>query len=148
MDQAPLLPGSTATGERDRLITAFAQVAAECGVQNTTVEAVVKAADVAENTFYLHFTGLKDCFVKSYEHGAGVLLGKMRAAYQAEPVWRDGLRALLRTLLTELAAAPSFARLALVEVSKAGPDMRETQIRVTERFREALHDPAMPYIPI
>ena len=40
MDQAPLLPGSTATGERDRLITAFAQVAAECGVQNTTVEAV------------------------------------------------------------------------------------------------------------
>src|SRR6266581_687705 len=63
MDQAPLLPGSTATGERDRLITAF-------------------------------------------------------------------------------------ARLALVEVSKAGPDMRETQIRVTERFREALHDPAMPYIPI
>lgn len=142
MDQAPLLPGSTATGERDRLMTAFAQVIAEYGVRNTTVEAVLKTAGVRENTFYAHFADLDDCLIATYEHGWAVMFGKLRAAFEVEPVWRDGLRAVLQTLLTELAAAPDFARLAMVESAAVGPRLLEIRSRIIEQYLRAFAQPA------
>jgi AcrR family transcriptional regulator len=151
MDQAPLLPGSTATGERDRLMTAFAQLTAEYGVRNTTVDVVTKTAGVREKAFYTHFADLEDCFIATYEHGWDVMFGKLRAAFEAEPVWRDGLRAVLHTMLTELAAAPDFARLAMVESASVGPRLLEIRTRIIERCLRAFADPAVscesPEIP-
>jgi len=147
MDQATPPPGSTTTGERVRLIEAFAKVASERGFKRTTIRQVTERAGLEENAFHRHFTDLEDCFVATYERASRILLAMMQDAFRAEPDWRDGLRAMLRTALNGLAASPGYARIALVEAPASGQRMRQARLRVSAAYREALSDSYMPFLP-
>ncbi|MFC4909019.1 TetR/AcrR family transcriptional regulator [Actinomadura gamaensis] len=136
-----LAPEAVAAIQRDRLIDAFVQVIAERGYAGATIGRITEAAGVTKKTFYSHFTDLDDCFLAAYERGTAIVLSGMAAAFGAEPTWPDGIRAALRTVLSMLAAAPPFARMAMVEVNAAGPRVRRARIECMERFRAFLAGP-------
>ncbi|HZD64511.1 MAG TPA: TetR/AcrR family transcriptional regulator, partial [Acidimicrobiales bacterium] len=128
---------TVASTQRDRIIDAFVQVAAERGYQRTTVVAVCKQAGVSSKTFYVHFADKEDCFLAAYDLGMDQLLGEVRQVCAAGDTWPDRLAAGLSRLLSELAAAPAFARMAVVEVNAAGPaaiDRLTAALRACQAF--------------
>ncbi|MCW2941972.1 MAG: HTH-type transcriptional repressor Bm3R1 [Actinomycetia bacterium] len=142
-----LPPDAVAANQRERLINAFARVAAENGYAHTTISQVTDTAGVSKKTFYVHFPSLEECFLAAYEHGSKLLLAQMFRAYNAETDWRDAVREALRTLFRVLAAEPAFARISVIETSAAGHKVRSARIRVTAGYRDFLIGPAMPRVP-
>jgi AcrR family transcriptional regulator len=111
-----------ASTQRERIVDAFVQVVAERGYQRTTVIAVCKQAGVSSKTFYVHFADKQDCFLSAFDQGVEALMGGVTEACRQEGPWVDRMRAGLSRLVSDLARAPAFARMAVVEVNAAGPD--------------------------
>ncbi len=147
MDQATLLAGSMSNDERTRLLHAFAIVASGQGYRATTIGQVTELAGVRENVFHRHFADLEDCFAAAYEQISQILLTQMQTAMRAEPTLRDGMRSALRTALTGLAAAPGYARMALIDAPAAGPRLRQARLNVIGRFRDAFAELCFPHLP-
>lgn len=142
-----LPPETVAAIQRDRLIDAFVQVVAERGYAGATIGRITEAAGVTKKTFYTHFTELDDCFLAAYERGTAIVLECVAAAFAAERGWPEGIRAALGTVLSMLAAAPPFARMAMVEVNAAGPRVRRARIEGMERFRAFFAGPGEVTVP-
>ncbi|MEV4255785.1 TetR/AcrR family transcriptional regulator [Spirillospora sp. NPDC049652] len=142
-----LPPETVAAIQRDRMIDAFVQVVAERGYAGATIGRITEAAGVTKKTFYTHFTEIDDCFLSAYERGTAIVLDGMAAAFAAEPTWPDGIRAALRAVLSMLADAPPFARVAMVEVNAAGPRVRRARIECMERFRAFFAGPGEVAVP-
>ncbi len=123
--------------QRERLVAGLAHAVAAHGYNDTTIDHIVKAAEVSRRVFYEHFANKEECFLAAFdiimEH-----LGQLMAA-AAEPYseWPDQVVAMLRAMLRFFAAEPDLARLGLVESLTAGP-------AVAERFRAAL----LSFVPL
>lgn len=109
-----------AATQRDRIVDAFVQVVAERGYHGATVVAVCKQAGVSSKTFYVHFADKEQCFLAAYDRGVELLLDRLADARRGPGPWTGRLRRGIGGLLADLAAAPAFARMALVEVHAAG----------------------------
>lgn len=133
--------------QRGRLIDAFVQVVAEHGYLHTSINLVAEAAGVSKKTFYVHFTDLTECFLSAYEDGSRILLGRMRAAYHPEPLFRDAIRSALGILFQSLATQPAFAWLSIVETSAAGPRVHAARLEVLARIRDLLIGTDIPPVP-
>jgi len=131
-----------ATTQRERIIDAFVQVVAERGYQRTTVVGVCKQAGVSSKTFYVHFADKEDCFLAAFDQGLEALMGGVREACRPELAWVDRMRAGLSRLLSDLARAPAFARMAVVEVNAAGPDAVDRLSRALSSFGRFFDDAA------
>ena len=71
------------TVRRSQLVAAAAEVFAEKGVSGTTVADIVRAAGVAQGTFYLHFESKDDVIVAVVAAVADRLLAGMSLASTA-----------------------------------------------------------------
>lgn len=129
-----------AATQRDRLYDGLVHTVASKGYVNARVSDICQAAGVTRPAFYALFPGKEAAFLAAYRHGTGVLLRLMRAAYAESDDWSDGVQAALRVLLDVLASVPAFARMAVVEVDVAGPDVRHQRDQLLAGFREFFRD--------
>lgn len=111
----------TPESQRERLLDAMAQTVSQRGYATTSVADVLKVARISRRTFYEQFIDKEDCFLAAYDEFAALCTEHVVAAYRAQTSWEEGLARAYESLLQTLAAEPSFARLAVVEVLAAGP---------------------------
>jgi AcrR family transcriptional regulator len=117
------------------------EVASDRGYPETRVVDVIEVAGVSRKTFYEHFEGKEECFLTTYDALFGHLHGLMSDCFESPPgvPWAERATAALRTLLGQLAAHPSGARFAIVEVLAAGPkalSRRDAALRQFSGFLE------------
>jgi AcrR family transcriptional regulator len=129
-------PSSTAEEDRRRrILEATAELVAEQGFSETTIEQVVRRARVGYKTFYKHYPDKEAAFLAlidaGYERGAA----KVEGAYRREEgPWPDRIGAALGALFEEVAAHPTVARACLVDANAAGPEAAQRHERALKRL--------------
>jgi AcrR family transcriptional regulator len=101
-------------------MTAMFDVVSELDLPSATVAEVVRRAGVSRSTFYEQFEDRSECFLAVLESAVGQLALQLRAAYEAEDSWVEGIRAALSLLLSALERDPVLARLCLLESTCGG----------------------------
>jgi AcrR family transcriptional regulator len=107
--------------QRERILDAVAQLSAESGYANMTVNAIADRAAVSLQAFYEHFADKEDAFLVAYEIGHSKSLALVERAHDAAPNWPSAVRAGITTLLGFLATEPTFSHMALVDALIATP---------------------------
>jgi AcrR family transcriptional regulator len=115
----------------ERALRAFAVVVAEQNYANTTVEVVLKRAQMSATTFYAHFHGKDDAMLAAIDSACAQIVAAIQPPFRRAPDWPEGIRAALGALCSFLASRPALAKLIMVEIHAAGP-------AAVERRAEAL----------
>ncbi|WP_431899560.1 TetR/AcrR family transcriptional regulator [Nonomuraea sp. bgisy101] len=135
-----LPPDEVARAQRDRLMTAMAEVTSEKGFVKTSVEDVIKRAVISRQSFYQHFTSKLDCFMAAFERSTALLEQRilMAAAGDGGPLERfdRAMTAFLETLTDD----PANARLCVTEVYAAGPEAMEHRAMFQRRLGDHVAD--------
>jgi AcrR family transcriptional regulator len=108
--------------QRERILSAVADVTSVAGYGEMTVEDVILTAGVSRRTFYEHFKSKDDAFLAAFDAVLEQLLSAVREAYEGEEHGADRLRAGLAAFLDFVAREPAFARMCIVEALAAGSD--------------------------
>ena len=95
---------------RSTLVTAAAAAFAERGVANTSVSDIVRAAGVAQGTFYLYFDSKDDVVLAVVERMAEAIFDAATARVEVGATAVDRLL-ILRDVLSEAGSAPGAADL-------------------------------------
>jgi len=122
--------------QRERLLEAMLRVAAAKGYETTTVTDVIEVAGVSRETFDELFEDKAACFLDAYDAVFDVVVAHMTSAFEAaggEP-WPQRMTAALAALVGLLSVEAGIARLALVEVTAAGEDVRSRYRAALSRF--------------
>jgi AcrR family transcriptional regulator len=113
------------------------ETAALRGYDRTTVSRVLSVAGLEEAVFSEHFHDKRDCFWQALDE----LIGRgERAALElleSDAPWPERVRLGLEQLLTALAEDPAAARVLLVEMLGAGPEVCERR-RVAQALLTSL----------
>lgn len=132
-----LSPEEIAADQRRRMLAALGAAMAEKGYVGTAVADILRLAGVSRATFYEQFDSKQACFMASFErHRLRVI-----EAVLAGPVSGTGVQrfdALLGRYLETLAEEPDTARLYLIEVYAAGPEMLRRRAQLQDDFVNAL----------
>jgi AcrR family transcriptional regulator len=125
--------------QRQRMLTALADVLTERGYANTPVAAVIERAGVSRETFYQQFASKQDCFIAAFEDAVSdvaTALFTELGATAGTPLERfdRGLRVYLATL----AAEPAKTRLFLVETYAAGPEAIARRAEIQAQFVDGI----------
>jgi AcrR family transcriptional regulator len=112
-----------ARSERERIIEALIEIAAERGYAETSVEMVIERAGLDRPAFERHFRGKYDCFLSAWHEINEACMREMLEAYNSHEEWPDRLRAVAREIVEGLRNDPSRACFA-VEVLAAGDAAR------------------------
>jgi AcrR family transcriptional regulator len=108
--------------QRQRLIAAMAQVAAEHGRRGASVELVCERAGMSRRTFYEHFTDGEQCFVSAVGQAFDQLFAAINAAVGAEPQdWEDRACTTVAALIATLDGDRTLARLCVIEPHSGSP---------------------------
>jgi AcrR family transcriptional regulator len=122
--------------QRERLLAATIELVAKRGYRGTSVDQIVKRAKVGYVAFYELFEGKEECFLAAFE----LIVEDTRAVLSAEiprqAPWSGQISTGLGVLVELISADPARARVAIVEVQAATP-------QVFARYQEAI-DEAMP----
>lgn len=124
--------------QRERILDAVANIAAEEGYVALTVEGIAERAAVSLQAFYEHFTGKDDAFLVAYELGHAKSLYTVERAFAAQPDWRLGVREGIAALLDFLASEPAFAHIALVDALSATRSTAERATAAAAAYAEML----------
>jgi AcrR family transcriptional regulator len=121
-----------AADPRRRVLSAFVQTVARRGYDRTTIDDVLKLAEVPQPLFAEHFEDKLDCLLTALDE----LIAQTESALgesvgASATAWPKRVRLGLQTLLTALARNPDDARMALVECLSAGEP-------AVERLRDAV----------
>ena len=136
-----------AANQRERILSAVAQAAAELGYAEMTVEAIIVRAGVSRRTFYEHFRNKEDAFFAAYDAAVHLLAGHIRRAYLNKATARERLRAGIGAFLQFLASGPEFARMCIVEVLAAGPRAIARRNEAMRMFAEIIEDNIHELVP-
>lgn len=129
--------------QRERLIVAMLNAAAELGYLETNVQDVIDRAGVSRPTFYEHFSNKEDCFLAAFDTSAERLRKKIfAAARKGGPVWRDRVRYGLEALLRFAAREPDTARMMVVEARAASATAVRRRVELMDEFANCLQDQA------
>jgi AcrR family transcriptional regulator len=112
-----------ASPERERIVEALIEIAAERGYAETTIELITERADVDRPAFDRHFRGKYDCFLSAWQEMNESCMREMLEAYNSQEDWPDRLRAVACEIVEGLRSDPSRACFA-VEVLAAGDAAR------------------------
>jgi AcrR family transcriptional regulator len=142
--------------QRERILDAVAQLSAEKGFTNLTLEDIAERASISLQAFYEHFANKEDAFLVAYEVGHGKALALVERAHDAAPDWPHAVRAGTTTLLELLASEPAFAHLALVDAliataqtaDRANKGFVQYSELLAPGFEEAPHDSKPPAVTI
>ncbi len=119
----PVPRGAAAEDQRRRILAATAEVVAEQGYQEMTIEAIVRGAKVGYKTFYKHYPDKDAAFNALIDVSLERTITEVEAAYErTDGPWEDRIAAALGALFAEVAAHPAEGRACLVEAVAAGPE--------------------------
>jgi len=124
--------------QRERMLRAMAEAMAERGYAATPVAEIIHRAGVSRETFYQQFASKQDCFIAGLEQALGGLRVAMAEAMDGagEPVER--FDRLIGIYLDALASDPATARLFLIEIYAAGPDVARRRVELQQQFLDGL----------
>lgn len=119
----PVSRDAAAADQRRRILTATAELIAEQGYQETTMEEVVRRAKVGYATFYKHYPDREAAFLALLDSAIERTVERVEAAYKREEgPWADRVGAALGALFEDVAAHPAAAQAVLVEAVAAGAE--------------------------
>ena len=134
--------------QRERLLIAMLQAAAELGYLETNVQDVIDRAGVSRPTFYEHFSNKEDCFLAAFDTSAGRLLEKVGgAAQRGGDVWRERIRFALEALLSFASREPDTARTMIVEARAASAAAVKRRVELMDHFSKCLQTEAQRLLP-
>ncbi len=117
----PFVPRDVvAKGQRERILLAMTELAAERGYQKTTIELIAKTARVALVTFYEHFEDKEACFLAAFDENVDAAREVFGELIDPALPWPDRIAAGLEVFLEMVVAQPARAKLCLVEAQAAG----------------------------
>ena len=133
----------------ERALRAFAVVVAEEGYVDTTVEAVLKRAQMSATTFYANFAGKDDAMLAAIDSACSQILAAIMPAFRRAPDWPLGVRAGYGALCNFLASRPAMAHLIAVEIHAAGSPAMERRHETLKPLEELIgegfkHQPEAP----
>lgn len=136
------LPRSVVTQvQRERLLEAMVNVAADLGYQRTSVEKLLDHAGVSRRTFYDLFADREDCFLAAYDEVVAHVLSLVVDGHREGSSPGDRVRNALEAFLQFCADEPRAARLCIVEVLAAGPKARDRRAATMERLAGLIEEP-------
>jgi AcrR family transcriptional regulator len=112
-----------ASPERERIVEALIEIAAERGYAETTIELILERAGLDRPAFDRHFRGKYDCFLSAWQEMNEGCMREMLEAFNSQQEWPDRLRAVACEIVDGLRNDPSRATFA-VEVLAAGDAAR------------------------
>ena len=119
----PVSRDAAAADQRRRILAATAELIAEKGYQETTMEEIVRRAKVGYATFYKHYPDKEAAFLALLDAAIERTADRVEDAYKREEgPWGDRVGAALGALFEDVAANPAAARAVLVEAVAAGSD--------------------------
>lgn len=134
--------------QRERLIVAMLNAAAELGYLETNVQDVIDRAGVSRPTFYEHFSNKEDCFLAAFDTSAERLRKKVEAAVRkGGDVWRDRVRFGLEALLRFASREPDTARTLVVEARAASEAAVRRRVELLDDFARCLDSEARELLP-
>lgn len=134
--------------QRERLIVAMLNAAAELGYLETNVQDVIDRAGVSRPTFYEHFSNKEDCFLAAFDASAERLHKKVAAgARKGGDIWRDRVRYSLEALLRFAAREPDTARTMIVEARAASAAAVRRRVELMDEFANCLQSQAEELLP-
>jgi AcrR family transcriptional regulator len=133
--------------QRQRILSAVADVCSSAGYVAMSVEDIVVTSGVSRRTFYDNFRGKEDVYLAAYDEASKQLLTQVYAAYQAADGLVARVRDSLNALLTFIAEEPAFADMCIVEVMAAGPNAIERRNRTMSAFTEMIETAAAEELP-
>lgn len=124
--------------QRERMLRAMAEAMAERGYVATPVAEIIRRAGVSRETFYEQFSSKQDCFLAGLEQALDRLGTVLNVARYngGDPLER--FDRLLGIYLEALALEPATARLFLIEIYAAGPDVARRRLELQEKFLDGL----------
>jgi AcrR family transcriptional regulator len=141
-----------AESQRSRILRGAIEAVAELGYQDARVTDIVARAGVSRKTFYNFFDEKESCVLAAYDIEVARLTDAASQAFygSGQREWpvqlRDGLRALLR----HMAEDPAAARVCIVDVAAVGPaarGKRDTALRNFTYFIDAGRGLAQHEVP-
>jgi AcrR family transcriptional regulator len=134
--------------QRERLIVAMLNAAAELGYLETNVQDVIDRAGVSRPTFYEHFSNKEDCFLSAFDTSATRLSKKVEAAVRkGGNVWRDRVRFGLEAVLRFATREPDTARTMVVEARAASSAAVRRRVELLDEFARCLDHEAQKLLP-
>lgn len=134
--------------QRERLIVAMLNAAAELGYLETNVQDVIDRAGVSRPTFYEHFSNKEDCFLAAFDTSAVRLRKKVdAAARKGGDVWRDRVRFSIEALLSFASREPDTARTMVVEARAASATAVRRRVELLDEFANCLESQARELLP-
>jgi AcrR family transcriptional regulator len=134
--------------QRERLLVAMLNAAAELGYLETNVQDVIDRAGVSRPTFYEHFSNKEDCFLAAFDTSAERLRKKIDdAARKGGSSWRDRVRFGLEALLAFAAREPDTARTLVVEARAASATAVRRRVELLDHFASCLDSQARELLP-
>ena len=112
-----------ASPERERIVEALIEIAAERGYAETTIELILDRAGLDRPAFDRHFRGKYDCFLTAWQEINEGCMREMLEAFNSQEGWPDRLRAVACEIVDNLRHDPNRASFA-VEVLSAGDAAR------------------------
>jgi AcrR family transcriptional regulator len=112
--------------QKARILAAVVEIVSDHGYEEVAVRRVARLAGVSTRTFYEHFDGKEDCFLRTHESVVRQIASRLRRSQDGLTEWEERLGALLEALASVVAEEPQAARLALVEACALGPAARRT----------------------
>jgi AcrR family transcriptional regulator len=135
--------------QRERLIVAMLNAAAELGYLGTNVQDVIDRAGVSRPTFYEHFSNKEDCFLAAFDTSAQRLRRKVEAAARkGGDVWRDRVRFGLEAVLRFVSREPDTARTMVVEARAASSNAVRRRVELMDEFARCLQAEAEKMLPV
>ena len=119
-----------AADQRERMFRALAAAMTERGYVATPVAEIIRRAGVSRETFYQHFGSKQECFIAAYAWATDALRTGFAAGIAGSGTPLDRFSDLLGRYLAALAEDPGRARLFLVEVYAAGPEVMRRRVEV------------------
>jgi AcrR family transcriptional regulator len=112
-----------ASPERERIVEALIEIAAERGYAETTIDLILDRAGLDRPAFDRHFRGKYDCFLTAWQEINEGCMRVMLEAFNSQEEWPDRLRAVACEIVDNLRHDPNRASFA-VEVLSAGDAAR------------------------
>jgi AcrR family transcriptional regulator len=135
----PVSKSATAADQRRRILEATADLVAEQGYAETTIEQIVRRARVGYATFYKHYADKDEAFLALFDAAVERTIYVVEEAFDREEgPWTDKVGAGLGALLAIAAAHPAVARACLVEAPTAGPEAAARHEAALKRFAPLL----------
>ena len=118
--------------QAERIIRAMAEVVAERGYAETTLDEIVSRASCSLSTFYSYFEDKEEAMLATLDRGGALLLATVLPAFRRGGEWPQAVRTALGAMLSYAIEEPAFAKLGAVDVYAAGRRALEQRDQVME----------------